>query len=133
MIAAYPTASEVQLITDADFAAGVISQKNQVRGTLKGQGTPICKVDYVPFDEKIEAGEMLFTSGDDRIFPRGFPVGIVKAVSPGQPFKEVLVEPSGLQRVPEDVLILVQGAHQAIPDTLPAVQPVYVAPPPPAV
>ena len=31
---------QVLLITDPDFAAGVISQKSQVRGTLKGQGTP---------------------------------------------------------------------------------------------
>ena len=98
VIAAYPTASEVMLITDPDFAAGVISQKTQVRGTLKGQGTPLCKVDYVPFEDKVEAGEWFYTSGDDRIFPRGFPVGVVKAVRPGQPFKEILVEPSGMQR-----------------------------------
>ena len=39
VIAAYPTASLVLLITDSGFAAGVISQKNRVRGTLKGQGT----------------------------------------------------------------------------------------------
>src|ERR1700730_11340121 len=103
--AAYPMSSAVQLITDADFAAGVTSQKNQVHGTLKGQGTPICKVDYVSFEEKIEPGEMLYTSGDDRIFPRGFPVGVVKTVRLAQPFKEVLVEPSGLQRGLEDVLI----------------------------
>ena len=132
VIAAYPTASEVLLITDPDFAAGVVSQKNQVHGTLKGQGTPICKVDYVPSEETIEPGEMLFTSGDDRIFHRGFPVGVVKAVHPGQPFKEVLVEPAGLQRGLEDVLILVQGVHQAIPQTPPATQPVYIAPAPPA-
>jgi len=31
----------------------------------------------------------------------------------------------------EDVLILVQGVHQAIPDTLPVSQPVYIAPAPP--
>src|SRR5215469_3531435 len=73
VLAAYPTGSEVQLITDPEFAAGVISQKNGVRGTLKGQGTPICKLDYVPLEEKVEVGEMLYTSGDDRIFPRGFP------------------------------------------------------------
>ena len=41
VIAAYPTASEVLKVTDADFAAGVISQKTQVRGTLKGQGTAV--------------------------------------------------------------------------------------------
>jgi rod shape-determining protein MreC len=131
VIAAYPTASEVLLVTDADFAAGVISQKNQAHGTLKGQGTPMCKIDYVAFEDNIEPGEMLFTSGDDRIFPRGFPVGVVKAVRPAQPFKEILVEPSGLQRGLEDVLIVVEGAHQAIPDTPPVSQPVYIAPAPP--
>lgn len=131
VIAAYPTASQVLLITDPDFAAGVVARNGLVRGTLKGQGMPQCKVDYVPFEEKVEPGEMLFTSGDDRIFPRGFPVGVVKVVRPAQPFKEILVEPSGLLRGLEDVLILVQGVHQEIPDTPPGYQPVYIAPPPP--
>src|ERR1035437_1101859 len=132
VITAYPTASAVLLITYPDFAAGVISQKGLVRGTLKGQGTPICKVDYVAFEEKVEPGEWLYTSGDDRIFPRGFRVGIVKVVRPGQPFQEILVEPSGLQRgLLEDVLILVEGVHEAIPEKAAWMQPVYIAPPPP--
>lgn len=129
--AAYPTASEVLLITDPDFAAGVISSKTQVRGTLKGQGNPMCKVDYVPYEEKVEPGEWFYTSGDDRIFPRGFPVGVVKAARNGQPYKDIVIEPSGLRRGLEDVLILVEGVHQAIPDTPPVNQPVYIAPPPP--
>ena len=115
VIAAYPTASEVLLITDPDFAAGVVSQKHQTHGTLKGQGTPVCKLDYVPAEDKLEPGEWLYTSGDDRVFPRGFPVGVVKAVHPGQPFQEINVEPSGLQRGGEDVLILIEGVHQGIP------------------
>jgi rod shape-determining protein MreC len=130
--AAYPTASEVLLITDSDFAAGVISQKNQVRGTLKGQGSPVCKVDYVPIGEKVAVGDWFYTSGDDRIFPRGFPVGIVKSVRDGSPFQEVYLEPSGLQRGLEDVLILTEGVHQAIPDQPVANQPVYIAPALPA-
>jgi len=132
VIAAYPTASQVLLITDPDFAAGVVTQKSQVHGTLKGQGTPQCKVDYVAFEEKVEPGEWVYTSGDDRIFPRGFPVGIIKAVRPGQPFKEILVEPSGLQRgLVEDVLILIEGVHQPIPEAPPGMQPIYIAAPPP--
>jgi len=131
VIAAYPLVSEVLLISDPDFAAGAVSQKGQVHGTVKGQGTPTCKVDYVPFEERIEPGEWFYTSGDDRIFPRGFPVGIVKAVRPAQPFKEILVEPSGLQHGVEDVLIILHGVHQDIPDTPAGNQPVYVAPPAP--
>src|SRR5579871_344952 len=131
VIESYPTASEILLITDPDFAAGVVSQKTQVRGTLKGQGTPLCRVDYVPFEEKVDVGDWFYTSGDDRVFPRGFPVGIVKAVRPAQPFKEILVEPSGMHRGLEDVLILLEGVHQTIPSEQMAYQPVYIAPPPP--
>jgi rod shape-determining protein MreC len=131
VIAAYPTASQVLLITDADFAAGVVFEKSLVHGTLKGQGTPQCKVDYVAFEEKVEPGEWVYTSGDDRIFPRGFRVGIVKAVRPGQPFKEILVDPSGTQRGLDDVLILIEGVHQRIPDAPTGMQPIYIAPAPP--
>jgi rod shape-determining protein MreC len=131
VVAAYPTASQVILITDPDFAAGVVGQKSGARGTLKGQGTPQCKVDYVPQEDKLEVGELLFTSGDDRVFPRGFPVGVVKSVRDAQPFKEILAEPSGLQRGLQDVLILIEGVHQAIPEVPPPVQPMYIAPPPP--
>ena len=131
VIAAYPTASEVLLITDPEFAAGVVSQKNQARGTLKGQGNGPCKVDYVPIEEKVEVGEWFYTSGDDRIFPRGFPVGVVTAVQEAQPFKAIQVEPSGLQHGLEDMLIILSGVHQEIPDTPPGNQPVYIAPAPP--
>jgi rod shape-determining protein MreC len=131
VIAAYPTASEVQLINDSDFAAGVVLQKSQVRGTLKGEGTPLCRLDYVPIEDKVAPGDMVYTSGDDRIFPQGFPVGVVKSVRPGSQYLEIQVEPSGLQRGMEDVLILLQGVHQEIPDTPTGNQPIYIAPPPP--
>lgn len=130
VIESYPTASEILLITDPDFAAGVITQKTGIRGTLKGQGTPLCKVDYIPFEEKVNVGDWFYTSGDDRVFPRGFPVGIVKAVHPGQPFQEVLVEPSGMHRGLEDVLILLEAVHQTIPTEKVATQPIYIAPAP---
>jgi rod shape-determining protein MreC len=35
----------------------------------------------------VEPGDWFYTSGDDRIFPRGMPVGVVKSVRPGQPYK----------------------------------------------
>ncbi len=130
--AAYPTASEILLVTDPDFAAGTIDQKTQVRGTVKGQGTPLCRLDYVPSEAPIQPGDWLYTSGEDHVFPRGFAVGVVKSVKPGQPFKEVTVEPTGSQQGLEDVLILVEGSHLEIPDTPPTNQPVYISPISPA-
>jgi len=131
VIAAYPTASEVMLVTDPELAAGVVSAKNRVVGTLKGQGQSICRVDYLPNEEKVEVGETFFTSGDDRIFPKGFPVGVVRVVRPNSPYQEVLVEPSGLARGLEAVLIVLEGVHQAIPEVPPANSPMYLGTPPP--
>jgi rod shape-determining protein MreC len=129
----YAMSSMVGLIDDQDFAAGVVTQNPQVRGVLKGQGKPMCKVDYVPFEDKIAAGDLLFTSGEDHIFPRGFPVGVVTSVRNGQPFKEIWAEPSGLRRgVPEDVLIILEGVHQDVPEAPPSNQTVYINPSPPA-
>jgi rod shape-determining protein MreC len=115
VVDAYPTASLVMLITDPTFAAGVISQKNRVHGTLKGQGHAECLVDYVQNEERVDVGEWFYTSGDDRIFPKGFPVGQVAAVQNGKTFKEIYVTPSGMQGGAEEVLIVLQGVHQEVP------------------
>jgi rod shape-determining protein MreC len=123
---AYPTASYVLLITDPSFAAGVISQKNRVHGTLKGQGYSTVIVDYVQNEQKVEAGEQFFTSGDDRIFPKGLPVGEVAVVRPGKSYKEIFVTPSGLQNGLEDVLIVIEGVHAPIPDSTMTSQPVHL-------
>ena len=133
VIAAYPTASEVLLITDPAFAAGVISQKNRVHGTLKGQGYSAVKVDYVPIEEKVEPGEWFYTSGDDRIFPKGLPVGEDRG-PPGKPYKEILRRPSGLQNGLEEVLIVIEGVHAPIPEAgSPTSQPVHLQEPPPRI
>ncbi|HEY6390434.1 MAG TPA: rod shape-determining protein MreC [Bryobacteraceae bacterium] len=116
VVDAYPTASFVMLITDGNFAAGVVSEKNHVRGTLKGVGHSQCQVEYVQNEEKVDVGEWLYTSGDDRIFPKGFPVGQVSVVRAGKTFKEIYVTPSGLQGGVDEVLIVLQGVHQPIPD-----------------
>ena len=131
---AYPTASQALLATDPGFAAGVVSQQNHVRGILRGVGSGKCKVDMVQNEEKVDVGEMFFTSGDDRIFPRGLPVGKAAVVREGAQFKDILVYPSGLQNGPEEVLIVLRGVHQTIPErTETAVADnVYLGTPPPA-
>ncbi len=128
VLASYPTASQVLMVTDPGFAAGVVSQKNRVRGIVRGQGHGTCKVDYIQNEEKIDVGEMFFTSGDDRVFPKGLPVGRVRAVRPGATFMDVYLDPSGLQNAPEEVLIILEGVHQAIPELPPAETNIYMGP-----
>ena len=84
-----------------------------MRGTLKGQGNSTVIVDYVQNEEKLDQGEWFYTSGDDRIFPKGLPVGEATVVRPGKSHKEIFVTPSGFQNGLEEVLIVIDGVHEA--------------------
>ncbi len=125
VLASYPTASQVLMVDDPGFAAGVISQKNHVHGILKGLGHGKAHVDYVQNEELVEQGEIFFTSGDDRVFPKGMPAGKVNSVGAGTDFKNISIEPLGLQNGPEEVLIVLEGQHQIIPE-VPVPQTVYL-------
>ena len=63
VIAAYPTASEVMLINDPDFAAGVMSQKSQVRGTLKGRRHAAVPGGLRPFGRQGGGGRVVLHLG----------------------------------------------------------------------
>jgi len=132
IVSAYPIASTLLLVTDPTFAAGVISQKNRVHGTLKGTGNGGVMVDHVQNEQVVEVGEWFYTSGDDRIFPKGHPMGTVIAVRPGRTVKEILLSPSGLQNGLEDVLVILEGDHAPIPEAPAPNQSVFLQPLPPA-
>jgi rod shape-determining protein MreC len=128
----FPGAAYMLLITDPSFAAGVLSQTNRVHGTVKGQGSGTVMVDYIQNEQKVDAGEWFYTSGDDRIFPKGLPVGRVKVARDGKARKDVQLEPSGLANGLEEVLIVVDGVHRSLPDTVTDSQPVHLLDAPPA-
>lgn len=132
VISVYPTASQVMLITDPAFAAGVISEKHRVHGTLKGQGYSSVMIDYVQNEKSVDQGEWFYTSGDDRIFPKGLPVGVADVIRAGVSRKEIYVTPSGLQNGLEDVLIIINGVHAQVPEAAPQNQAVHLLLPPPA-
>ncbi len=132
VIQAFPVASQVLLITDATFAAGVVSQKNHAHGTLKGQGGPACLVDFVQNEQKVDKDEWFFTSGEDRVFPKGLPAGQAIVVRPGKTGKEIYVTPSGLQGGSEEVLVVLEAVHQPIPDPAQASPVLHMTQPPPA-
>jgi len=124
----YPFASQVLSVTDAGFAAAVETQKNHTRGVLKGMGSSTAKIDYVPSGQKVEKGEAFFTSGDDRVFPRGMPAGKVISVEDGATFQSIFVEPFGAEAAPEVVFVIVDPVHQEIPDAPPPDTPVFLGP-----
>lgn len=133
VVAAYPTASLVMLATEQGFAAGVVSQKNRVRGTMRGLGSANCSVDYVENEEKVELGEWFYTTGDDRIFPKGLPAGMAVSVKEGRGSKEIVLEPAALKGGVEEVLLVLEGVHSGIPEPdTPSEPGISILPPPPS-
>lgn len=114
--ASYPSSSLVLLINDVDSGAGAVLGDSRVRGVLKGRGGDECLLDYVAPEVEVREGETVYTSGDDRVYPKGLPIGRVVRLEPGSDFQEIWVEPfARLDRL-DDVLVLTSPVHEALPE-----------------
>ena len=71
--------------SDASIAALIQSSRDQgtVRGTLGIDGTPNCRMYYLPDDNLPRPGDLVVTSGVGMSFPKGIPIGIVRESTRG--------------------------------------------------
>ncbi len=113
---------QVQLITNADASVGVFVERTGFPGVLKGQGSPHLVLDYISGTEDVAVGDMVLTSGLDRIYPRGLPVGRVTESAKGHTvFRDISVEPAADLLQISEVLILL--GRQATADPGPPMSP----------
>ncbi len=101
-----PTTAQVLLISDRDSGVGALLEDTRTHGVVKGSGDPDPRLDYVVNDEKVHNGEVILTSGEDRIFPKGLLIGSVSSANPGNPFQAIRVRTAARLDRLEDVLIL---------------------------
>jgi rod shape-determining protein MreC len=117
ILAVFPYSSQVLLITDPASGAGCMLQRSRAQGILKGGPANLCGVQYVSNEEDVEASDDVITSGLDRIFPKGLPIGTVIRTQPGDVYREIVVRPSApLDRL-ETVLVVLKpsgGDMQAL-------------------
>ncbi|HEV3038169.1 MAG TPA: rod shape-determining protein MreC [Candidatus Angelobacter sp.] len=111
----YFMSSQVLLINDRDSGAGVILAKSRLQGDLHGSGQGETVVKNIMSDEKVDIGDQVVTSGGDRIYPKGLPVGVVTAVNtdPDKPlFLSIAVKPAtNLSRL-EEVLVVTKMTEE---------------------
>ncbi len=119
IVAVYPLVSQVLLVTDPTFKVGVESQKGHIHGVLNC-GSGKCVVEQIQNEDKVDSGEWFYTSGEDRIFPKGFPVGRAISSQPGQGMRDIKLNLSGAPAGAEEVLVVLRGVHQAIPASPPS-------------
>src|SRR6202041_3159929 len=101
-----PNTSQVLLINDKDSGVGAMFAATRTHGVVKGSGDPEPHMDYVVNDEKVTAGDAIVTSGEDHIFPKDLPIGVVREAKPGSPFQIIRVQPAARLDRLEDVIVL---------------------------
>ena len=87
IVEVFSTTSQVLLISDKDSGAGALLADTRTHGVVKGGDTDT-RLDYVVNDEQVHAGEMILTSGEDRIFPKGPADRHGGKREPGKPFSD---------------------------------------------
>ncbi len=106
VLEAYPNTAQVLLLTDRESGVGARLQNSRVAGVVRGTGEAVVLMDYVINDQEVAAGEMIVTSGQDRIFPKDLPVGRVVETKAGSPFKMIRVRPAARLDRLEEVFVL---------------------------
>ena len=111
---AFHGSSQVLLISDQSWGAGGILVDSRLQGIVKGTQAGAVQMTYIMSDNQIKPGERIVTSGGDRIFPKGLPLGTVKEVSPGKEmFLNIRVTPAAdLNRI-EEVLVITKIVEKA--------------------
>jgi rod shape-determining protein MreC len=105
----YPSVAQVLLISDQTSGVGVILGGDRLQGWLGGSATGEVVLNDVMSDEQVPVGEKVLTSGGDRIFPKGLPVGTVAKVGKGKDlFLSIKVKPAANLSRLEEVLVLVE-------------------------
>ncbi len=113
--AAHSASALVVLINDVDAAVGALLGDTRVRGVLRGLGGRDCELNYINADVPVRIGETVYSSGADRIFPKGLPIGEVVQHDRTETAQTILVRPfAKLDRL-DEVLVVTEGIHQALP------------------
>lgn len=94
VVATTPMSSEVELITNRGASAGAMLTDSRLQGVVQGNGGDLLEWKFIPNHELVEVGESVYTSGTDRIYPKGIPVGRVVSSEKGEMnHRNIKVEP----------------------------------------
>lgn len=108
----FPEAAQVLLLTDVNSGVAGLLEGSRVHGVLKGTHQQLCTLAYVPNDETVKIGAKLLTSGEDKIYPKGLPIGAVVRAQPGHDFQQIDVQPFAyVNRLEEVLVILRKSTH----------------------
>jgi rod shape-determining protein MreC len=109
--------SQVLLLNDPTFAVDCLVQRSRVRGVLTGiPGERNAQVKYVGRNEDIKPGDLIMTSGIDRLYPKGLMLGRVLRVTPQAKGSFLFVEVVPECRLSQIEEVLILQKRPPLPD-----------------
>jgi len=109
VLLSYPNEAQILLISDQTSGVGAILEKSRLQGVIRGTANGEVNLDRVMSDEQVQSGETILTSGGDRVFPKGLPLGTVTMVQPGHDnFLNIKIKPAANLGKLEEVLVLTE-------------------------
>jgi len=104
-----PLTARVLLLSDSNSRVGALVQRTRDRGIVQGNDRGGCLMKYLDPMADVERGDLVVTSGDSLIFPKGLAIGVVTKVERerGDFLKWAEIEPSvEFSRLEEAFVIL---------------------------
>jgi len=109
--------AQVLLLNDIASGAGVVISSSRIRGIARGSATGQITINDLTSDSRIKVGDQVITSGGDKVFPRGLPVGEITSIildPQHQPYTAITIKPyASLSRL--DEVLVVTGTDSQLP------------------
>jgi rod shape-determining protein MreC len=117
----YGDYADLILLSDPQSRIDAMIERNRSSGTLIGKGEDdghLCSIPFLSRDDTVSEGDTIVTSGLDKMFPKGLPIGVVTKVTQRkeQPFQEVEVQPGvNFEKLEYVFVVTYLAAPQSIP------------------
>lgn len=89
----YPWYSKVSLITDRNCKVAAYCAKTKAHGIHQGTNNEshaaLCYVNHL---ESVQEGDLVLSSGEGLVFPKGFALGTIKTCQPDDLYQEITLE-----------------------------------------
>lgn len=124
VVSSAPHAAQVILLTDHSSGVDALIQDGRARGVVSGLGSKKCALQYVRKEEQVQVGDLVVTSGMDRVYPKGIEVGRISAIGEnnGALFKDITVQPAVDFSKLEEVLVVTVSAQSVVPESVGALR-----------
>ena len=109
-------AAKVQLLIDRNAGAGAYIERTGTEGIVAGtDDSSALQMRYVSNVPSLEVGDLVLTSGEDGIYPRGLPIGSVEAVERATgPSQTIRIAPAvNLAKIQHVLIVIPRRGEEA--------------------